>query len=509
MMRFYILDGGFLYAYYQMKKIVFTLFFVPVANVMMYGQVSDTKIWDNGFLEDIYGGALLADANDSILVVFNVQHFNVNDSLTFIFLRKDGLSDYSKINIAYPTNAPFAWVYFIRSGVNCYIHESTYDPGLKEETITLSLLSSDLEQLSTVFSDTISNTTLWTRNSGIIDNYIYVMRSRSQNAFPDSLEIRKYDLSGNLIIKRWLNDSIRPAYNNINKFYVWGPYQHPSNPSQIVYGNRLECRVAIVDKTTLDTVSVMKPDPYHFTPMSTYVDGGYQLYPDRITCGGSMFLTYNLPFNPTFDWQYYFDSRSWSGDSLYELRLGKLGFTDKSYAYTSSPAYNQHILAGSGPMNSLFEGPEYREVKLYRFNESGFIDSLLLYGNKNHVPLRLLADPNGDLFMLSTYTDAWTTDSTYFQLDKIPAYLIGLIEDKVVSPKIIIYPNPTADFVRFDVGTMAITTIDVYSQAGQLVKRFKAPGAEGVNIADLPNNLYIFVLHLDDGTRVSSIVAKK
>jgi hypothetical protein len=469
-------------------------------------QVGNSITWANGFLSNNMGGCGLLSLNDSLLLTVNQSKgLTVDSSLVQIF-RKTDLSKKREIKV--PIDSGSGIGIFLFSGDTTYYFISQYYATLKKEELSVFMLAYPQLSFVPVFQNKFENTRLRTRNVGLFNGNLILMKANGSQSL-DTMVLQKMDLTGNILKTVMHNDSINLGYYTLNRNYFFGPYQHPNNINQIVYGNYFECRVAVVDKTTLDTVSVMKPDPYHFTPMSTYVDGGYQLYPDRITCGGSMFLTYNLPFNPTFDWQYYFDSRSWSGDSLYELRLGKLGFADKSYAYTSSPAHNQHILAGSGPMNSLFEGPEYREVKLYRFNESGFIDSLLLYGNKNHVPLRLLAEPNGDLFMLSTFTDAWTTDSTYFQLDKIPAYLIGLIEDKVVSPKIIIYPNPTADIVRFDVGTMAITSIDVYCQEGQLLKHFKTPAAEGVTIADLPNNLYIFVLHLDDGTRVSSIVVKR
>lgn len=480
--------------------------FALLPYLSIQGQVGATLTWSNGYLSNNMGGCGLLNLNDTLLLTIHQAKGNTLDSSKILIIRKTDLS--IKSEFSYPIGEGTGIQVFIQAGDSTLVYLSQYYPLLNKEVITLQMLNPSLSGVLSVFQMNIENTKLRTRNVGLFNAKLIVMRANGSQSL-DTMVLQKMDLTGNIIQTVMHNDVINLAYYTINRSYFLGPYQHPTQANQIVYGHYLQCRVAVVDKTTLDTVSVMKPDPYHFTPMSTYVDGGYQLYPDRITCGGSMYLTYNLPFNPTFDWQYYFDSRSWSGDSLYELRLGKLGFTDKSYAYTSSPAHNQHILAGSGPMNSLFEGPEYREVKLYRFNESGFIDSLLLYGNKNHVPLRLLADPNGDLFMLSTFTDAWTTDSTYFQLDKIPAYLIGLVEDKKVSPQIIVYPNPTSALLHFDIASEKLDAIEIFTQDGRLVKRVLKPDNNTISIEDLPNSLYIFVLHVNGGVNMSGVVVKR
>jgi hypothetical protein len=490
------------------RRMLLASFFLFTSTHNLDAQVTSSYVFTNGRLALINGTSGITNLNDSLLGICTVDEKVYPRVIKAKILRKTNLSLKNEIVLPYPQNVVFqVWNFFIDQN-QVYLILSLVGVNQNQEIMYAYKLNGQFNGLQTLFVDTIPNDNRIINNIGIFDNHIYITRCKRIN-IADTLTIEKYNLAGSLVAQKMHNDSLTFSGRTINRVYRWGPYQHPTKPNELVYGFYGWNKVACIDKTTLDTTFVMKDPNYHF-PFTKYLDGGYQLYADRITCSGSVYFIYDLFTNPQFDWQMFFSSRNWAGDSLYDARIGQIGVEEKGYAYTASQAHNQYIVAGSFPFNNyVITAPEYRQIAIYRFNEGGFLDTLVLYGNKNHVPFSLLAEPNGDLFMLSTYTDAWTTDSTYFQIDKIPAFLIGLVENKLVSPEIIMFPNPTVDWVRLDIGEKPLAVIEVYNQQGQLLLREENPATNEISIANLPASIYIVVAKLEKGESFSALVKKE
>ena len=263
----------------------------------------------------------------------------------------------------------------------------------------------------------------------------------------------------------------------------------PNNSNQIVFGNEYKCRTISLDKQSLEVTGIMQSEPIDIRYGSTYITN-YSLFPDRVECGGTVVYGFNFSTNIEFTFQSYFHSRNWQGDSIYEDRFGSLLTDERCYSFYNDPFNQNKFLAGSTPFSDyLIENPEYREIVLHRFNQFGR-DSLLLYGNKNHVPFETNSDSQGNIYILSTYTDSWTTDSSFYTLTKIPNYAISLL-DKEKIKELHSYPNPCKDFVNIPSSPNGkIVDVEIYNQTGQLVKKL-VPINDQFDIREINSGIYI------------------
>ena len=214
------------------------------------------------------------------------------------------------------------------------------------------------------------------------------------------------------------------------------------------------------------------------------------------------------PWNPRTDYQFYYAFRPWGDSVQVRQGFGPEWVNNSAYAFAYDEDRNTGFLAGSAPFDVVaFEGAEKREVLVYRFNDHG-TDSIILYGDKNHVPLWMLPDDNGDLFIFSQYTEAWTTGEAYYLLTKIPGFAISLIEQHHTEARIELYPNPTTDYLHIDRLREEVLQMEIYSQSGQLLK--STPVTQDlVDIRDLSPGLYIVVVTNPQGQRSQVLVKKE
>ncbi len=343
-------------------------------------------------------------------------------------------------------------------------------------------------------------------NAGIIDNEVYVMLTTGGGS-SDTTRLIVFDLSGNPIreVKEWLPTPISSFDSIIHSGYSIGPFQHPNKPGRIVYGNAFETRIVEIDKQTLELKYVMPRAPLNFTFGSTFIYN-YHLYNDKIVCGGTAGYAPSLAANHVI--QSYFDSRAWNGDSIERLSFGDIKVEERSYAFHSDPSTQTHFLGAAAPFfNFMVVGAEYRQIKIHRLNQFG-ADSIMIYGNKNHVPTTIMNTANGDLFVLSMYNNAWTNDSSFLTLTKIPSFAISLIEAKKVSSTVHMYPNPAHDYLMVSdlLGTPA--NIQVYDQQGKLHLQAEVEDSK-ISVKELKSGIYVVVVTTDDGGRYSSIVKKE
>lgn len=370
--------------------------------------------------------------------------------------------------------------------------------------ISLSLLNQDKTPGTHLFSKRWSG---WQVKGEpiIIGDSLYVLLSTLTLGDTSFIEI--YDLQGTMVAKRHYD------FITLNGYTVGNLNYDPSRDSILVIDDKLKGDLLLVNRFSLDTVKTLRIDGI---AMANHEYGS--MYPeitlvtnDHITQLGNISMLFGINSgNLTIDDQIYLYRRNWIGDSLHIVNLGPKNIKNDAFAFldNSNGGVPNFISAGRLPARLELIPSLPNQVLIYRYNQYGS-DSLLLFGANNHLPRTLYGDDNGDLYMFSSYTLVNTTGETRGVLTKIPAYLIGLIEDKKVSPQIIMYPNPTADRVQFDLGNQTVTRIDVYAQDGHLLKTAIRPDYPGIGLADLPANLYIIILELDDGTRLSSVVSKR
>lgn len=345
-------------------------------------------------------------------------------------------------------------------------------------------------------------------NVNVLNNEVYAMIFNGEMS-SDTTEILVFDLVGNLL--RSKKDFIKSDYSNWDSTFhgpfYYGPYQHPTNFNSLVYGSGYECRIIEIDKQSLDIKYVMPREPIDIYYSSPHIYG-YQLYDDKIVCGGS--IQYLKDFqNSQFIGQSYYQSRAWNGDTLEKRRFGSLNVEEKAYAFYSDKSTATHFVGGAAPFDQFLPfAPEYRQMIIHRFNHFG-TDSIVLYGNKNHVAYQIEKGNNDDLFILSVYNEAWTTDSSFIQITKIPGYAISLIEQKKVSPAIQLYPNPTHDYLIVEDLMGTPEKIEIYDQQGKLLLTHEINDEAKVDLRSLKVGLYVAVITSEDGSKYSAIVKKE
>ncbi|MAN02276.1 MAG: hypothetical protein CMI35_04305, partial [Owenweeksia sp.] len=283
----------------------------------------------------------------------------------------------------------------------------------------------------------------------------------------DSMHIDVRNLQGQRRIHNWLDVTLAGPVNN---YTIIDPQQHPLN-GNLIFAEALECNYAEVSLDSLRivggrrSVSVSGSGNYIFpayVPRFEVTDAG-------LRSGGTGGVLYtDDPWNPRTDYQFYYAFRPWGDSVQVRQGFGPEWVNNSAYAFAYDEDRNTGFLAGSAPFDVVaFEGAEKREVLVYRFNDHG-TDSIILYGDKNHVPLWMLPDDNGDLFIFSQYTEAWTTGEAYYLLTKIPGFAISLIEQHHTEARIELYPNPTTDYLHIDRLREEVLQMEIYSQSGQL-----------------------------------------
>lgn len=482
-------------------------------SICLNAQISDSLKWDTGFNYNIGNSGVpihLISLNDSLLITKTWQKKlgNIDSDLIQIIKK----NDLSVVNSFYTSGLEI-----FTSGNQLYF--LTW-PGIATTDSVLGLftMNASFSGLDTVnFQISLPKDYYLLNSSSIIDSNLYLLWTDKQGYSSTHTHIiEKYDLTGNLLQSKLLCDSTMmvnswsTGQRLVLNYFKIGPYQHPVNPNQLVLGSYINCRVAVLDKNTLDTVSIM---PRYFNnplPNSTYFDGGYALYPDRFVCAGSVYNVYNLT-NPQLDWQYLLNTRGWNGDSIHEQRFGSYNEHEKCYSFTTqqNPSSVDYILGGSWPFNSSsFFATDYRTIKITRVNSaSGLVDSIQFHGHKNHVPIKILADGD-DLFVLSTFSNAWSDNKSFFQLDKIGNYLIGLFEEKQATVNVILYPNPAQTYLTIDVGNEKLKRVDFYNIQGQLVSSPCIDNDQNISISELANGRYVAFIEFEAGTYTSVIFIK-
>lgn len=337
----------------------------------------------------------------------------------------------------------------------------------------------------------------------IIGDSMYIQLTTAQ--FSDTTIIEVIDLQGSLKLRKHFD------YNTIYGPFTTGPFHTVAKDSILVISSALDGSLLLLDRYSLDTIKSIKVD---LVKLANHEYGGFttrntRALQDRIIISGSVDMLFGIQSgNINIDEQAFYYTRTWSGDSMYLANYGPKQIDNDAFVEWFDNYAGTHFLASRMPavVNPISSYPN--QIVIYRFNQFGY-DSIALFGNQNHFPRFMYGDSNGDLYLFSTYTLTGSTGETKGVLTKIPAFAIGLIENKLISPQIILYPNPTTDWVRLDVGEKKIESLKVYNQQGQLLLRGEKPANNEINITALPASIYVVVAELAKGERISALVKKE
>lgn len=173
---------------------------------------------------------------------------------------------------------------------------------------------------------------------------------------------------------------------------------------------------------------------------------------------------------------------------------------NRGYAAGKNPSNGTYAFTGALPFdNTPIFAAEERKVVVYLEDHSGVFDTLHLFGDGNHVPNYVHCEPNGDLYLGGSRSDAWSTGKEYYWFTKIPEVVLRTIEVEEMQPTLEIYPNPTVQNLQIkDEEQYLNGTIKVFNMQGQLVLQAIYRGGE-INISHLQQGNYL--LHLSKGSK--------
>lgn len=467
-----------------------------------------TKIFENGFV-GLNGTSGFFDVSDSTISVTYAKSSGGQNLSSFevVRCRKSDLSPMDTVVVWQNSGSiSFGGFSFIKNSQDEFKYYLAYAKDAAD------ILTLDVRQTNSSFAIGNSLFTLSWNDRELLGsllvegNFYFFSRTKY-----DSLHMDVYDTLGTKINGRTFTywDSTR---NQLPVADYLPPEIHPANDSLLVLplGVGSDNGVYLVDRFSLDTAkSLVLPPGYMFNRgYSTSFPAHFIAHKDYFAFAGTISKYRDISGPPVTVLQYYYFSRNWNNDSLELLDFGPEAVYNRAYAYTEEGPGGNHFLGGSVPFHvAPISGQEYRQVLIYRWNQFG-TDSLLIFGNKNHVPSAIHASDDGDLFVCGNYSEAWSTDSNYVFLTKIPGYAIDMIEQKKMAPRLFLYPNPTTNHLKiegwekFQQGSFKI--ID---ESGRLVRAGKLEESV-LDIHQLASGSYIFLME-KDGETFNSVFMKQ
>jgi hypothetical protein len=437
-----------------MFKVYLSTFFVFILTTWAQAQVVSTE-FTTGHLENITGSPREYYTTDSSLFI---QYFGfrqgkfVNNLVEF---SKNNLSKLKEETINTEKSDPNFGETGIRIADSLYPrYIFRYEP----KQITFFRCKKNAYAIAdTLFVHSLTDS-LIVRNISIdfYQNrlYVYYMDGTdfTTGRFSDTSHILVFDTLGGLINSRYYtyND---PTKNQLTSSNILMQKYPPDESllllSELDFG---ELNHFLVNRSALDTVRTIKQ------PFSFLFDRGYQgpwttnLFVDKDGFQFAGFTEIREVQGTRFVYneQAFVYRANWQGDSLELRNFGNPNLDERSYAYAYTPNFEQQYLSTSTPWNDFrILGNENRAVVIYNWNRFGQ-DSLVLFGQSNHVALGIHPDKNGDLFVIGSRHNWQGNDSCYVWLAKIPNFALELMEAKIMEPRLSLYPNPAQDFLKVD-----------------------------------------------------------
>ncbi|KAA3651891.1 MAG: T9SS C-terminal target domain-containing protein [Bacteroidetes bacterium] len=282
--------------------------------------------------------------------------------------------------------------------------------------------------------------------------------------------IEKFDFQGNLILQRIIDYNNLDVSKDFSIHNYWNPKLHPLVDSlftiETTYGGYFMVTLNIKTLNTVNRIGINQQigaylaNTYRYAGANSY---GFHIDSTGVEMGGYVSM---LNANNSFDNQFFTCKIAWDSTLISFHEYGDTLIDERAYAFVKQDSIK--YLVGASPRNTNDPyATEYRKVVLYRISPSQ-VDTISLYGNKNHIAENLIVDDSGDVFIASSYSNAWSNDSIYLVVTKIPHQIFLSIAEQKISRKIELYPNPTSGILNsidFKFGNHVL----IYNIKGQLV----------------------------------------
>ena len=343
----------------------------------------------------------------------------------------------------------------------------------------------------------------------VYDSSIYLY---TVNYAVDSSFCSRYDYQGNLLAQR-IDTYTGGSIGNITVPFetMSGPTQiHPLNDSILIFEDFSSfLSVYLVDRFTLDTtrqigLSFMQRSNLFTAKMWLSIRPiGYSFDSLGITNFGTTsngVINIGNPFLSIYkirlDWAENVISMTDFGPSTIDTRA-------RDFKEVNGCNY---LLAMSPYSDVFFESPEYRQFLLIK-DSPNKVDSIYFFGNKNHVGLNLVVDDNGDAFIMSQFSNAWSDDSLFYEVTKVPAQLLVSIQEQKLATSIKIYPNPTVDYLKSEV-FKAGQEFQIYTANGLIMKSATINSDGIVDVQSLKPGTYFLQLLGKNGSSRATVFIK-
>jgi hypothetical protein len=328
----------------------------------------------------------------------------------------------------------------------------------------------------------------------IYGNSIYVYLLELNGGFG---RIERLDLSGNLLTSRTIDFSNYDITKDFNINRHGGIQIYQPNDSFITSGffggyelvrlNRFNLETnALVGISQSIGATLFNNRDYRGARTYEYTVDASGVEMDGAVASGS-------GFTAPWDFQYFTCKVGWDstlifynsfGDTLVDEVITAFERVGKKKYFTGTTNYSSLDYA---------YGQFYRAVPIIIADSTGILDSISIYGQKNHKVTDLKIDKNQNLLIRSYFSNAWSDDSIFLQLTKIPIGILTSIREQKLSRNVAIYPNPTRDFIysdEFENGDV----VQIFNQQGQLLKEERISFSNGIDVRFLRTGTYFFQL---------------
>lgn len=331
--------------------------------------------------------------------------------------------------------------------------------------------------------------------------------------------LRKYDFNGQLLIEKTFTET-NSTEDYLYSYEEFLPPVYSAIKNSISLLPRIGMKSYVIDYNTLELVEILdagRNEPIFDPLLNDYgymTNYTYDIFPeeDGISFGGTMsiMITDSVSGFPIDDkFQAFYFKYFW--DNSYETKsFGPMDIDNRCYAYDYNENTNKRAVVSSLPFTQAgIRIPVEREIMIHVWDENNR-DSITILGWGNHVAFQLKLDDNGDVYFAGSHSDAWTTDSQYYFIAKIPEFAVSVMEKQQVEKRLHLYPNPTTDFLNFsDYEELRNKEYYIYNQTGALVKQGRIDGVQ-VEVTNLPAGSYIITVKNNESTkRFNSVFIKR
>ncbi len=380
------------------------------------------------------------------------------------------------------------------SNGNQYISEFEYDANTSDYTINIYSVRNLIEKDSIILTSTINGK----RPSSQV--FIYQSRVFFISIVNQSFySIYSIDLnSGQILKKRDVDFNNYQLGQDFNTHKVYRISEHFEHDSLLVFYEGDANFISMLDIDSLETkarIGFTSPIQVQLYNSSNYFNSktsDYHIDSSGVYMGGYS-THFTLP--NTYDDQFFSSKFNWDSTLSYYRNFGDTNTHEWGMSYKRHDSSD--YIFGSAPIVKPYYAfaPNRTKLLLLRYNGQQ-LDSIQFEGTKNHSGFNMVVD-NSHIFTLSTFSNAWTNDSIYLQINKIPIGLLTGIEElpqKKGSRKIIVYPNPSREMIKSELFKIG-DEYSIYDLKGSLVFSGTINQKRQVEVRHLQNGTYYLRLN--------------